>query len=291
MYLYRDLYSFWIDVILKYSSINDIKSQHVNFLRDLMNGFSVYKSISKPKKKLNHEAKDLYLMLLGNPNKAVDDILFLKTLDKYNREIYTQAKMRFNLREKIFKKLVNKKIIETDSDQSSIDNYEEHIGERSKLRKQRLDKIKQKERNINNYLFKEYFTNYQSPSDTQNRLSDAEKTKEHNIRIKLIKSSLIDLKKDIGNAFKDDVNKIEEMYKIADIADLILNFNEQNQPGKGLKILTPSQMVSILPISLAQLKAGNNSENLKNEIRQILYSLYRSKELTKQINKSLIDII
>ena len=81
------------------------------------------------------------------------------------------------------------------------------------------------------------------------------------------------------------------MYKIADIADLILNFNEQNQPGKGLKILTPSQMVSILPISLAQLKAGNNSENLKNEIRQILYSLYRSKELTKQINKSLIDII
>ena len=102
---------------------------------------------------------------------------------------------------------------------------------------------------------------------------------------------MIDLKKDIGNAFKDDVNKIEEMYKIADIADLILNFNEQNQPGKGLKILTPSQMVSILPISLAQLKAGNNSENLKNEIRQILYSLYRSKELTKQINKSLIDII
>ena len=99
---YRDLYSFWIDVILKYSSINDIKSQQVNFLRDLMNGFSVYKSISKPKKKLNHEAKDLYLMLLGNLNKAVDDILFLKTLDKYNREIYMQAKILFDLREKKF---------------------------------------------------------------------------------------------------------------------------------------------------------------------------------------------
>ena len=51
----------------------------------------------------------------------------------------------------------------------------------------------------------------------------------------------------------------------------------RNQQGKGLKILTPNQMLSRLPISLAQLKAGNNSEKLKNEIRQLLYSLYRSK--------------
>ena len=49
----------------------------------------------------------------------------------------------------------------------------------------------------------------------------------------------------------------------------------QNQSEKGLKILTPQQMLSRLPISLAQLKAGNNSEKLKNEIRQLLYSLRR----------------
>ena len=61
--------------------------------------------------------------------------------------------------------------------------------------------------------------------------------------------------------------------------------------GKGLKILTPDQMLNILPITLAQLKARNNSEKLKNEIRQLLYSLYRSKKLTKQLYKSLIDII
>ena len=48
--------------------------------------------------------------------------------------------------------------------------------------------------------------------------------------------------------------------------------------GEGLKILTPDQMLSRLPITLAQLKAGNNSEKLKNEIRQLLYSLYRSKK-------------
>ena len=78
--------------------------------------------------------------------------------------------------------------------------------------------------------------------------------------------------------------------EIVNLVEMILEFNRQQQ-GQGLKILTPSQMLSRLPISLAQLKAGNNSEKLKNEIRQLLYSLYRSKKLTKQLYKSLIDII
>ena len=55
----------------------------------------------------------------------------------------------------------------------------------------------------------------------------------------------------------------------------------RNIEGKGLKILTPDQMLSRLPITLAQLKAGNNSENLKNDIRQLLYSFYRSKKITQ----------
>ena len=61
----------------------------------------------------------------------------------------------------------------------------------------------------------------------------------------------------------------------------ILDFNKKirKQQGLELKILTPNQMLSRLPITLAQLKAGNNSEKLKNEIRQILYSLYRSENL------------
>ena len=50
-------------------------------------------------------------------------------------------------------------------------------------------------------------------------------------------------------------------------------------------------MLSRLPLTLAQLKAGNNSEKLKNEIRQLLYSVYRSKKRTKQLYKSLINII
>ena len=68
-------------------------------------------------------------------------------------------------------------------------------------------------------------------------------------------------------------------------------FDFRDAKGSGLKVLTPNQMLSRLPISLAQLKTGNNSEKLKNEIRQLLYSLYRSKKLTKQLYKSLVDII
>ena len=58
----------------------------------------------------------------------------------------------------------------------------------------------------------------------------------------------------------------EENEKIIDIVEKILELNSEKQHGLGLKILTPNQMLSRLPITLAQLKAGNNSEKLKNEI-------------------------
>ena len=76
-----------------------------------------------------------------------------------------------------------------------------------------------------------------------------------------------------------------------EIAEEISKFNEQNQQGKCIKLLTPNQMLSRLPISLAQLEAGNNSNKLKNEIRQLLYSLYRSKNMTKQVYNNLIKPI
>ena len=63
------------------------------------------------------------------------------------------------------------------------------------------------------------------------------------------------------------------MNEVKNIVELILYFNNEDQEGSGLKILTPSQMLSRLPITLAQLKAGNNPEKLKNEIRQLFSSL------------------
>ena len=91
-------------------------------------------------------------------------------------------------------------------------------------------------------------------------------------------------KEEIKNDKPDDILRIIKE---------ILDFNKeiQKQGGSGLKIVTSNQMLSRLLISLAQLKAANNSENLKNEIKQIFYSLYRSKNLTKQLYKSLVDTI
>ena len=98
--------------------------------------------------------------------------------------------------------------------------------------------------------------------------------------------------------FKEEINKMSEQERkiekpesIAEIVEEILKFNEQNQQGQGIKILTPNQMLNRLPISLAQLQAGNNSEKLKNEIRQLFYSLYRSKNMTKQVCNNLIKHI
>ena len=65
----------------------------------------------------------------------------------------------------------------------------------------------------------------------------------------------------------------------------------KNYEGRGLKILTNKQMLNRLPILLAQTQAGNNSNKLKNEITQILYSLYRSKVLTKTVYNNLIKVI
>ena len=69
--------------------------------------------------------------------------------------------------------------------------------------------------------------------------------------------------------------KNEKPYNIVKVIKKILEINKINQQGEGIKLLTPNQMLNRLPISLAQLKAWNNSEKLKNEIRQLLYSLYR----------------
>ena len=107
--------------------------------------------------------------------------------------------------------------------------------------------------------------------------------------VALINSGLSDLKQEIED-MSEQKKETESPNEIVDIVGNIIEFN-RHQQGQGLKIFTPNQMLSRLPISLAQLKAGNNSEKLKNEIRQLLYSLYRSKKLTKQLYKSLIDII
>ena len=118
-------------------------------------------------------------------------------------------------------------------------------------------------------------------------LNDKEK---NSILVNMFNSGLKDLKEEIKKMSKEEIEN-ERPDEIVNIVEMIFDFNKQNQERKGFKILTPNQALSRLPITLAQLKAGNNSEKLKNEIRQLLHSLYRSKNMTKQIYKSLFGII
>ena len=72
---------------------------------------------------------------------------------------------------------------------------------------------------------------------------------------------------------------------------MVSEAKSQTTKVKGLKILTPKQFLQRLPIALAQVKAGNNSESLLNEIRQIVYSLHQSKEITKKVYNNIIKSI
>ena len=65
----------------------------------------------------------------------------------------------------------------------------------------------------------------------------------------------------------------------------------KEKKGKGIKILTPKQMLQRLPLALAQVKAGNTSENLLNKIRQIIYSLHGEIEVTKKVYNNIVNSI
>ena len=97
------------------------------------------------------------------------------------------------------------------------------------------------------------------------------------------------LKSDVPNSVGAFIKGREVMYNA--FRSGIFHRLENSQEGEGLKILTPNQMLKRLPIALAQVKADNNSESLLNEIRQIVYSLYRSKEITKKVYNNIINSI
>ena len=94
--------------------------------------------------------------------------------------------------------------------------------------------------------------------------------------------------KNIKNFYnsKENVVKLYNNY-----AKIISEAMYKSKHGTGLKILTPKQMLQRLPIAVAQVKTCNNSESLLNEIRQIIYSLYQSKQITKKVYNNIIKSI
>ena len=140
---------------------------------------------------------------------------------------------------------------------------------------------------INKELLKKHFK-LEKPIFMYKVLYETNNDKEKNSKlVKIFNSGLEDLGKEIKVMSKEEI-EIEKPYNIVKVVKKILEINKINQQRKGLKILTPNQMLSRLPITLAQLKAGNNSEKLKNEIRQLVHSLYCLKNMTKQVYNNLI---
>ena len=135
-----------------------------------------------------------------------------------------------------------------------------------------LEYIENESKDINYDLFKDYF-DVLVPSALAKKLYETKNKNKNNELVELINFRWSNLKDEIEKMTENEI-KTEKPHKILEIVKEILDFNKKNrkQQGLGLKILTPNQMLSRLPITLAQLKAGNNSEKLKNEIRQLLYS-------------------
>ena len=96
----------------------------------------------------------------------------------------------------------------------------------------------------------------------------------------------IDNIKSLYNSRKEVVQMFNDHAK-----NMSRNIYDSKQEGTGLEILTPKQMLQRLPIALAQIKAGNNSQNLLNKIRKIVYSLYQSKEITKKVYNNILKSI
>ena len=140
-------------------------------------------------------------------------------------------------------------------------------------------------------MFTKYF-NFLKPIALAKQLYETKDKKKNSMLVEEIKNRWSNLKDETKKISKEETEN-EKPNQILETVKEILDFNKeiQEQRGLGLNILTPNQMLSRLPITLAHLKARNNSEKLKNEIGQLWYSLYGSKKLTKQLYKSLIEII
>ena len=150
--------------------------------------------------------------------------------------------------------------------------FERSIAERSKLRRERLAKIKKRT------------DHYQTPSSMCQKLKETEGAV-NEFQVDSVKKVLSKLQRIIGYILKDDVFKIEENEKITDIVERILELNNKIQSGQGLKILAPNQMLSRLPISLAQLKQEVILKNSKTELGNYCILCTDQKNLQKMFTK------
>ena len=138
------------------------------------------------------------------------------------------------------------------------------------------------------YIFGEDIESIEPEEKYEENIEERVKTRKQNTQRTFAPSS--PLKKDYSEETANFLKYMEEEKKVKKRFSDDYDSNGWSS-GSGLKILTNKQMLNHLPILLAQIQAGNNSNKLKNEARQILYSLYRSKVLTKTVYNNLIRAI
>ena len=278
---------------VKYKDIEDIKELSLDSMYKKLNKYDEITSLNNnnPRKKNTKELKN---EVLSNVRDLYNELCYIYK-GKYSKEINS---IDTKNREKLdYKKLrLSGDLYSSEEEQegkttTDPNAFNEQINKEEKTITDAIafnEQINKEETGENTELFKKHFS-FQRPSDMLKFLYNAN-TNQNNELVSVLNSGLKDLKEKIKEMSEEEI-KIEKPDKIVKIVDEILRFNKGKQEGQGIKILTPSQMLSRLPISLAQLEAGNNSEELKNEIRQLLYSLYRSKYITKQVYNNLIKPI
>ena len=204
----------------------------------------------------------------------------VKNLKEQGADVKVDEDQINNLINKIFNKAYGKYEIKTYIE-SEIDNFLEKYGDRN---------ISISYDNNKNKFNTEEIT--KSLKKLRNKLIGVKEFKEEYDKFidKIVKFEYFKSTKKEGSISPNQKKMRRYARDLKDIADLhnIKLDSDTSKKGEGLKILTNKQMLNRLPILLAQIQAGNNSIKLKNEVRQILYSLYRSKVLTKTVYNNLI---
>ena len=183
----------------------------------------------------------------------------------------------------------------------------------NELTEEKKDEIEKLDKTVNRKeLLYKYTSNISDVDFSEYGVIDLiSKIKSRNVSLRKAVNDQYELKSKLGEIKKGNpkrnskttLNGIKNANQLYDSKEAATNFfieytervseakSRAKQEGTRLKILTFKQMIQRLPIALAQIKAGNNSQSLLNEIRQIVYSLYQSKEITKKVYDNIIKSI
>ena len=250
----------------KLKNIGDIKKLSLDSLFSIMKEHhKKFNSLDKLKTqtKDNEKRKGEMLTNVGDIYNELYDIY----KSKYNKKINSlSAKDKKKLNYKQLR-LSDNYLYSSEEEQEKQDKKQEEQDEKPFNLDEFIEKTFNKEKlPINNELFKKHFK-LEKPIFMHKVLYEARNDKEKNSKlVNIFNSGLEDLEKEIKEMSKEEIEN-EKPCNIVKVVKMILDFNKiEQQEGQGIKTLTPNQMLNRLPIALAQLQAGNNSNKLKNEI-------------------------